>query len=387
MVLNSRHRLAVVALVAGLSAALVSACGPVHADPKWAAVSTLGNGAQIMLAFEDRLALVDSTDGKPVELTDSTGKVRLDDKGNPRIWEAKPTDSTQTRFFSSPILLDKDTLLAGSYDNRLVQVDIPTATVNQTTSITSHVVSAPVRDGDLIYVGLSEDDLVALKASDMTEAWRFKTQYGIWSSPIVVGDVLYFTSMDHFLYALDKTTGKLNWKTDLEGAITGTPAYNNGHLYVGSFARKLFDVSAENGKILGEFATSDWVWSGPVLSQGILYLADQSGMVYAVNADGLTKVWATQAATKPIPPAPLVTDKYIVVGSRDHNVYWLDRSNGKVVDTKAVAGEILSELVLINPSSTVKVPEPIVVVSSSANQELLVAFTLERGQRLWAYGR
>lgn len=382
-----RHRIAVVAFLVLLAVAATTACGPVHADPKWAAVSTIENGARIMLAYEDRLTLVDSTDGKPVELTDSSGKVRLDDKGNPRIWEAKATDNQQTRFYSNPILLDKDTFLGGSYDKRMVKVDIPTATMTGAGSVGGEVVASPVVEDGILYVGLGEKDFAAYKLDDMSKLWTVATPFGVWAAPLIVDNVLYFTSMDHFLYAVDKTSGSVLWKTDLQGAITGTPAYNNGHLYVGSFARKIFDVSAADGKIVSEFTTNDWVWSGPVLADGILYAADQSGTVYALSVDGLTKVWSTQAATKAIPPSPLITDKYVIVGSRDHNVYWLDRTNGKLLDTKATAGEILSELVLINPSDTVKVPEPLVVVSTNANQELLVAFTVERGQRQWAYGR
>ncbi len=387
MHLNSRHRIIVVAIVALLAIVATTACGPVHADPKWAAVSTLQSGGKILLAYEDRLTLVDATDGKPVELTDSAGKVRLDDKGNPRIWEAKAADGPQTRFYSVPVLLDPNTLLAGSYDTRFVKVDIPTATVTGAGTVGGHIVASPVVEGNMLYVGLSENNLVAYKLDDMSEQWHVKTAYGVWSAPLIVGDKLYFTSMDHFLYAVNKSDGTVLWKTDLQGAITGTPAYNEGHLYVGSFARKIFDVDATSGKVVKEFVTKDWVWSGPVLVDGTVYATDQGGWVYALKANDLSQLWASQPTQKAIPPAPLVTDKYVIVGSRDHNVYWLDRKDGKVLDTKATAGEILSELVLITPSDTVKVTEPLVIVSSSANQELLVAFTVERGQRLWAYGR
>ncbi len=387
MHLTTRHRIIAVAIVALLAIVATTACGPVHADPKWGAVSTLQDGSRILLAYEDRLTLVDAVDGKAVELTDSNGKVRLDEKGIPRIWEAKAADGPQTRFYSAPVLLDPATLLAGSYDSRFVKVDIPTATVTGAGAVSGHIVASPLVEGNMVYVGLSENDFVAYKLDDMSEQWRVKTQYGVWSVPVIVGNTLYFSSTDHFLYAVNKADGSLIWKTDLQGAITGTPAYNNGHLYVGSFARKLFDVDATTGSIVKEFATKDWVWSGPTLVDGTLYFTDQAGWVYALKADDLSQVWATQASQKAIPPAPAVTDKYVIVGSRDQNVYWLDRNSGKVLDNKATAGEILSEIVVINPGPTVKVTEPIVVVSSSANQELLVAFTVERGQRLWAYGR
>ncbi len=97
--------------------------------------------------------------------------------------------------------------------------------------------------------------------------------------------------------------------------------------------------------------------------------------------------WQTAAATRAIPPSPLVAEDVVVVGSRDQKVYWLNRETGEVIDSKDVAGEVLANLLLIEPGEDSNVSEPLVIVSTSAPQELLVAFTLERGQRVWAYGR
>lgn len=379
-----------VAFLGLLLAVLVSACGPVHTDPRWASVSTVANGSQILLAFADRLTLVNAEDGKPVPLVDADGDIRLDEQGNPRVWEVRGTGNAQTRFYASPVFVDEDTLLAPSYDMQLVEVDFPVARIDgETATFDQFLVASPVIDGDLVYIGLADHDLVALDVDELTEVWRVPTGHGVWAEPLVVEDMLYFTSMDHFLYAVDKASGELLWKTDLQGSATSKPVYQDGHLYVGSFAHKVFDIDAETGDILGEFSTSEWVWNAPTLVDNTLYVADLGGMVYAVNvADSeMSEVWQTEVSQLALPPSPLVTEDFVIVGSRDRNVYWLDREDGSVVETRQVAGEVLSNLVLIEPSDDVQIDQPLVVVNTSAPEELLVAFTLDDAQRVWAYKR
>ncbi len=386
VVKQKRHGRLGIALAA-LVVLLVSACGPTHIDPRWSSISVIDED-KILLAFGDRLSLVNAVDGKPVALTDANGTVRLDEQGNPRVWEVRGTEG-QTRFYNSPVLTSAETLLAPSYDMKLLEIDVPVARLDGSgTTIDQHLVSSPLIGEEFIYQGLGDHDLVAMNPDDFSIAWRVTTAHGVWSAPILIDGTLYFASMDHFLYAVNGSTGELLWKTDLRGAMTSTPVYNDGHLYIGTFAKALFDVDAETGEILSEVPTADWVWSTPSLVDGTLYAADVGGNVYAITIDGgLTQQWTVKAATRAIGSTPLVSENFVIVGSRDQNVYWIDRATGAVTDTKATAGEVMADPVMVMPSETNNLQEPLVIVSTTSNQELLVAFTLERGQRVWAYGR
>lgn len=382
-----RHTRLGIALIA-LVVLLVSACGPVHIDPRWSSISVLDEDT-IVLAFGDRLTLVNAIDGTPVSLRDGNGNVRLDENGNPRLWEIRGPDGAQTRFYNTPVMTSDETLLAPSYDMRLLEVDVPVARLDGAgVALEQHVVSSPVLGENYVYQGLADRNLVALNRDDLSTAWTVETAHGVWSSPILVDDVLYFSSMDHSLYAVNAQTGDLIWQADLGGAMTSSPTYTDGHLYIGTFGKRVVDVDAETGQILSEAPTSDWVWSTPALVDGTLYVTDVGGHVYAFNTDGgLTEQWTVKAATRSIASTALVTDENVIVGSRDQNVYWLDRDTGEVVDTKATAGEVMANPILLQPSEGNNLVEPLVVVGTTAPQEMLVAFTLERGQRVWAYGR
>jgi outer membrane protein assembly factor BamB len=379
-------------LFIGATALLLSACGPVHVDPKWASISTVGDEQLIAVAFGDRLTLIDPADGRPVELLNPEGEPRLDDQGNPRIWEFRTTDNQQTRFFSAPVETAEDRLLVGSYDRRLLEADLISPDISVGSPVTvdpdQFLVASPVVDDGLIFVGLSDHDMVALDADNPTDTiWRFSTQYGVWDSPVVVEDVIYFASMDHNLYALDKASGELLWSTNLQGAVPSSPLYADGVLYVGSFARKVFALDAATGEILAEHPTSEWVWGTPTLVDGTLYVADMGGFVYALRLEGgsFTEVWAPQVSQLAIATTPLVTDEFVIVGSRDRNVYWLDREDGSTTYAREVGGEVLADPLLVEANDDIG--QSLVVVNTSTLQELLVAFTLDDGQRLWAYGR
>lgn len=407
--LPQRQRFQATLFLGALLVLVVSACGPVHADPIWASVSTIDNGTRIIIAFADRLTMIDPTDGRPIELRNDEGEVRLDEEGNPRIWDVRIEDE-QTRFYSAPLQFNTDTLLVASYDRRLIEIDKPVARDGRPIPVDGNIVANPVSDGERIYVGLTEGDLVAFSLDEdddldinEPETWRFETEFGVWAAPLVVNGVVYFTAMDHSIYAVDAESGELIWQRDLGGAITGTPVMYAGSLYISSFASVIWQLNPQDGAVINEYATDTWVWSSPTIVESdgcsgeatapddcevTLFAADMGGTVYALDVrNDMEEIWKTQVSEQSIRPAPLVAGEYVVVGSRDQNVYWLDRDRGGVVDAKEVAGEVISDLLLIEPSETVDVDEPLVVVSTTANQELLVAFTLERGQRLWAYGR
>jgi outer membrane protein assembly factor BamB len=394
-----------------LLSVFITACGPAPLGIDWPAISTIGEAQNILVANGQQLLMVDPVSGQPVQLRTVDGELRLDDEGNPRIWEIKGSDAGNAEFYSSPIAVDDSTLLVAAYNDRLFEINVPAARVENPSgdrivdNDSAHVVADLAANDDLVFIGMSGRDLIALNRDDLSDRWLAPTGHGIWSPPLIADDVLYFSSLDHFLYAVNADTGELLWQLDLEGTATSAPAYappveegDTGHLYVGSFARKIFDISTE-GEILDEYATHGWVWSAPALVDGVLYAADLDGWVYALDAEnGLSEVWAPrQLAPSSIRPTPLVLGDTIIVATRDGRVHWLDRTDGSyLTDTneesggfvdriRGLKGQIFSDLLLIQPSESVDLENPIVVVSTMAPEELLVAFDVTNGQRLWSY--
>src|SRR6185503_105528 len=137
----------------------------------------------------------------------------------------------QNLFFTTPLKIDDQTLMTIAYNQHVFKVDLERAAADDAAgspipNLGGHTVADVVENGDLLYLGLSAKDLVALHASDFSVAWTVETEHGVWSKPLLRDNIIYFTSLDHFLYAADAQTGDLKWKLDLGGALTSTPLYD-----------------------------------------------------------------------------------------------------------------------------------------------------------------
>jgi outer membrane protein assembly factor BamB len=169
-----------------------------------------------------------------------------------------------------------------------------------------------------------------------------------------------------------------------------SPLVTEDAIYIGSFSHKLFKIS-KDGQVLATFEGNNWFWSTPVLIDGTIYATDLGGYVYAVNAADMTPVWSVKAAGRGIRPAPIVSGDYVVAASRDGSVYWLNRGTGELIKRYEIEGhpEILSDMLLLEPSDTLQISEPLIVVGTSDTGKLAVAFPLnpESGYQGWIYSR
>lgn len=372
---------------------LAASCVSLPLDSTWGDVSLIGDEAapNLILAFNDQLIQIDPADGLPVELRDSNGNVRVDEQGNPRPWRLQLSGGqSPMHFYTRPVEPDGSSLVVAAYESKLFQIDpVRAEVVNQNgIALPGKVVGNPLLTEDFLYVPIAHGGLVALDPADYSEVWRFTGDEGkgIWSQPLLIDGTLYVSAMNHYLFALNAQTGAELWRLNLQGAVASTPTYANDALYVGSFARRVFKVTLD-GSIAAEYTTNDWVWGAPAVVDNMVYATDLAGYVYALNDTGssLSEVWNRKVAGRGIRMSPLVTDDTIIVGSRDHFIYWIDRETNEEIFKRETKGEILSDILLLEPSETVR--EPLIIVSTIAHDQMLVAFTLEEGASRWQYPR
>ena len=96
-------------------------------------------------------------------------------------------------------------------------------------------------------------------------------------------------------------------------------------------------------------------------------MADLGGYVHALDStSGLREIWSIQVADRGIRAGPLVYDQRVIVASRDGKVYWLDSFDGELINAREIEGapELLGNLLLLEPSETLDIDEPLVIVSS-----------------------
>src|SRR5262249_13906034 len=145
---------------------LIAGCGPAPLGIGWPAISLITSecggktSENVILAFNDRIVMVNPADGKAVVLLNRQDCTppRPDAEGKSKVWDLR--GSGPNLFFSTPLKLDDETLLTVAYDQHVYKIDSARAEADVTggtpiPNLTGHTVSAVVQNGDLFYLGLS----------------------------------------------------------------------------------------------------------------------------------------------------------------------------------------------------------------------------------------
>lgn len=373
----------------------VAGCADIRQGISWPALEALevDGTTRLLVAYENRVELLDLTSGNLVAIRDSDGEILTTAEGEARRWVLSGNAFENARFFTAPIeAVDngREALYFPTYDNVMIEVYRDTAEVVSAAGIVldGGVLARPVVTDELYYIGYRNGDVVALDRESLTEVWRVDTAQGVWGGLALAEGVLYAPSIDHLLYAIDAQSGDVLWQVDLAGAITSAPLLHDGFIYVGSYSSSLYKIDL-NGTIVAEHEGRNWVWGTPAIYEEVVYYTDLSGRVYALNSADLSERWVQQPANQGIRPGPLVTDEYVVVASRNGSVYWLDRRSGATIHEREIERrpELLSDLVLVEADEETGIAEPIVVVGSTDNRSLVAAFRLDNSLPLWVYER
>lgn len=369
----------------------LAACGGVAGD-SWAGVARDPNGQAVYVAYNQRVVALDP----------SSGAIR---------WEYKYNDA---KFFAVPAI-DNGSLYIGDYNGRLHSINLAdgsrkwvyepdTDNLIGPLSLTAsdRVISGVAFNDDKVFFGLGSRNVVAVSRATAEEVWTFKTGHGVWATPLYVHalegdsasrDTLYAVSLDHYLYAIDPDTGDQLWKMNLGGAAPGNMVYDEqlNRIYIGTFASELLAIDLDQRAIVDRYETEGWLWGSPALEVQedggeILYFGDLTGYLYAVEVgqDGFRQRWKMKVAQDAIRATPLVTNGLVIVGSKDKTVYAVSKDDGASVWNSKVRGEALTELVLL-PGSDGEGDGNIVVLGTSDNDELILAYNVETGEVDWRY--
>lgn len=383
-----------------------SACVGGRMGVSWPSIGLVElNGEQhISLAYNNDVVILTPSNGAPARLINPiNGQVFRDSDNNPRSWILRGSDNGGAQFYAVPIRIDDESLLVADNNKRLLLVDSVLVEVMRTIALRDKVVANLLAIDGVLYVPYQNGGFSALSLEDYREIWHFPSEEtdfpseeaaiaaeaGIWARPLAVADMVVFPSVDHFLYAVDRETGQLRWSVDLGGSVASTPLLANDRLYVGSFNKSFFELSLD-GVILNEYATQNWVWGTPAIDEnGIIYLADLSGFVHALDSEnGLRERWSKEIAERGIRAGPLLYGDRVIVASRDGKVYWLDKRDGELINAREIDGrpELLGDMMLLEPSATLGIDEPLLLVTSVDEGRLLIAFGID-GRQSWVYPR
>lgn len=388
--LNCRRTGLVTLLI--LAIFVASGCVGARMGVSWPSVGliTVNGEENIALAYNNNVAILNPANGAPLRLINPiSGQAMLDSENNPRGWILHGSNNDGAQFYSLPVVVDDETMLVAANNGRLLILDSVLLEVTRSIPLADKVVASMLEANGILYVPYQNGGVSAISMEDYREIWRFHTEEGVWATPLLAGDMVIVTSLDHRLYALDRSSGQLIWSVDLGGSVASTPMMANDRLYVGSFNKSLFEISLD-GDILSRYDTQNWVWGSPAIDErGVVYVADLSGYVHALDSErNLSEIWSNQVAERGIRAGPIVHLDRVVVASRDGRVYWLDRRDGVLINSREIDNrpELLGDMLLLEPSASLNIDVPLLIVSSVDEGRLLIAFEVD-GRQAWVYPR
>lgn len=171
-----------------------------------------------------------------------------------------------------------------------------------------------------------------------------------WSSPSLSSEgTLYLTGYGIGLHAVDIDSGKLKWKYDLGSPrfhLSGVAIDKQERVYVCSQQSYVHCLDNE-GSLIWKVKLKDNydLWGNPNIDpdSGILYVSasymESKAVVYAINSDG-NILWKKSLSGGIRGSISISYENYIVVGTFNGIIYFLDKKNGDIIFEKKYSNAI-----------------------------------------------
>jgi outer membrane protein assembly factor BamB len=163
-----------------------------------------------------------------------------------------------------------------------------------------------VADGELLYTGFANGNLVALRRDTGSVAWLQSLKgeasafFDVDATPVVFDETVYVTSSSGGVYALDKTSGLVRWRTQLWDAAMPSATGNVGglssdgtYLYVAVADLGIHALDLSGNVVWRVGANKGGEPATPVLSGDlVLYALAKDGLFLARRSSGaIVEYW------------------------------------------------------------------------------------------------
>lgn len=188
--------------------------------------------------------------------------------------------------------------------------------------------------GDLLIAATKSTYLYAFNRETGLPVWVYKIGHSIDYPPTRYEDKLFVLSMGT-LHVISTITGGQLLKKDLSFVPCAPACATDRYVYIPSWDKFVYAVDPETGNHDWRFRTDDHVLSQPVEMDGSLYFATIDNFVYSISAQTGNRLeeWATKGKFQTFGAnkanlSILESPPTVFVGSRDYNLYGINRITG-----------------------------------------------------------
>ena len=234
-----------------------------------------------------------------------------------------------------------------SMDRNLYALDLATGTLKWKVKLGS-MKAAPAVHAGRVVVGDLEGKVHGVDAATGKVVWAFETNGEVHAGANFVGDDVLIGSHDATLYRLDPA-GKKVWEYKIDGPVNGSAAVAGENTFVAGCDSQLHVVAVATGQPVGKIDLGGQAGATAAIYGDYAYVGTMGNAVLAVDWKKLAKGWefAAKRRQQPFYGSAAVTDKLVIVGSRDKKVYALDRATGTEVWSVAADGAVDASPVVV----------------------------------------
>lgn len=191
----------------------------------------------------------------------------------------------------------------------------------------------PTASSEIVVVGDLDGIVYTYEASSGKPLWKYQTGAEIGAGATILPGVVLVSSQDGLLYALSPKSGELLWKYETGDQIRCRPAVASDRTFLGGCDGSLHAVTISDGTAAADPLPLDGpTGSTPAILGDRAYLPTQAGSVLAFNWKTGEQLWSYADPDRPeeFRNSAAVTEKHVVVTSKNRSVISLNPETGKV---------------------------------------------------------
>lgn len=240
------------------------------------------------------------------------------------------------------------------------------------------ITGAPAVSGGRVYVSSNDGTLYALDAGRGTEVWKFTTEEKISAGAVPLksptgADWVLVNGYDGTTRMLNAADGKVIWAYKTDDYINGSPAVVDGRYVVfGGCDAQLHVVNLQDGTLVHKIPTEAYIPSSIGTFGTMAFCGNYANQTVAFDVPGGKVAWVYEDRSLPFFSSPAITDRLVLIGSRDKHLHAIDRQQGKNVWKFRTGGRVEGSPIVFEDG---------VVFGSSDGR--LYAAALGDGSELW----
>ena len=275
------------------------------------------------------------------------------------FWEVE----TDLPISSGPVI-DNELLFVGTSKADVLALNTSTGEAIWKHRVSSEVMALPVVVEDKLIIRSSDGFDIALNRADGTEAWSVQHTVPALSvrgegAAVVVGEMVIIGYANGKLMAINSTDGAHIWETSIAiprgrseidrlTDINGTPVLSNDIIFVSTYKNGVNAVTPIDGEVLWRNESLS-AFHGLSADYSYLYLSDANSDVWQLDQRNGASYWKQTDLHQRRLTVPAVYGDYVVVGDFEGYLHWLSKTDGRLLGRIEITDEpIVARPVVVN---------------------------------------